>query len=87
MYSMDIRTEKITLALIVVLIVYTCTMCRDSLKFHELTHLPVKPFRCSKCNFSAVRKSRLDYHLQDVHEGIRRFKCPICKKVTMTTCS
>ena len=38
----------------------------------------VRDYKCTKCNFSATRKSNFMVHLKRVHEKIKDFECGAC---------
>ena len=55
--------------------------------YNQITHLNkmmiqdnVKPHKCEKCNFTTGRKSRLQSHIQKVHENLQPFVCQNCGK-------
>ena len=44
-----------------------------------MTHLNIKPFKCSLCQKSFNNASSLKFH-QDIHTGTKRFSCKYCGK-------
>ena len=39
-----------------------------------------KPLKCTQCNFSCVRQSKLDHHIAFKHNKNSKFFCIICKE-------
>ncbi|KAI8905741.1 hypothetical protein DFJ77DRAFT_478831 [Powellomyces hirtus] len=51
-----------------------------NLKSHSLLHTGIKPFACSACSATFLRKHDRDRHFNSLHGGAsgRRFKCDLC---------
>ena len=64
-----------------------CLICgkvistKYSMKRHMDTHTGEKKFTCHHCGKQYAQDSGLQRHVTVIHEGIRRYKCPICSKV------
>merc|ERR1712228_370100 len=46
-------------------------------------HKILQPYQCTEClpkNVKYANKGGLDQHIQNIHRGIRKFKCKLCPK-------
>ena len=62
---------------------FACSAVKEHI---NAVHKKVKPFECTVpgCDYRAVNKGRLNFHIKVVHTAIRSYKCEKCDK-TFTT--
>ncbi|XP_067213022.1 zinc finger protein Paris-like [Linepithema humile] len=63
-----------------------CKICdstylrRDKCEVHIMSHLNIKPYKCTKCNFATVTVSNIRCHVRKSHLKIKPFTCNVCRK-------
>lgn len=60
------------------------SMLRSTLRRHLDGHCALKSFICQHCGKQYAQESGLVRHVRAIHEGVRRYKCPICSLVFET---
>lgn len=60
------------------------SMQRSTLRRHLDGHSALKSFICQHCGKQYAQESGLVRHVRAIHEGVRRYKCPICPLVFET---
>lgn len=65
----------------------TCKICgktisrKYAMKRHMATHTGEKKFTCHHCGKQYAQESGLQRHMLVIHEGVRKYKCPICSLI------
>ena len=71
---------------------YACPICpvtcktKYAMKRHSMLHTGKRPFQCSLCAFTGVRKDSIKYHMRSHKDGkpmdkasiVRMYECPLC---------